>query len=812
MRRGAAILASVIVAVVAGRSAMADINLTNAVLLVPKDATAREQKAAVMLIEEVQKRSRVRWSVEHEWRTDVPVVSLGRQGVLVEPASGGLDEGTPPGAEGFRLVSRGGASPSVYVCGVDERGVLFGAGRLLRELRMAPGSVRLAEGLNLSTAPKYPLRGHQLGYRPKTNSYDAWTADMWEQYIRDLAIFGNNAVELIPPRSDDAPDSPHFPEPQIDMMEKMSRICDEYGIDVWIWYPALDKDYADPAQVEFALKEWGAVFARLPRIDHILVPGGDPGHTPVAPLMNLLEKETEVLHRTHPKAGMWVSPQGFGRAWTDEFTSFLQTKRPAWLTGVVFAPQNFDSLEVLRKAVPEQYPIRHYPDITHTVRCQFPVPDWDYAFAITEQREPINPRPVDYANIFRTFQPYTNGFITYSEGCNDDVNKIVWSCLGWDPDMPVFDALRSYAKFFIGDRYEYSFAQGLLALEENWRGPLLTNYGVDTTLELFRQMERDATPQERLNWRFQQALYRAYYDAYNRRKLIHETALEEAAMDVLRKATLVNVTSVLDEAERILDRSVLEPAGQDLRARVFELAEALYQSVRMQLSVPRYQAIDIGRGANLDLIDVPFNDRLWLKAQFAEIRRQVNDRDKLVSIDALVNWSNPGPGGFYDDLGNLTRQPHLVRDPQAPDNRDPFIWHGDPEFRRMSQVGFEFDLSRRMSWVTQAESRFDAPLVLHYDHLEPGAEYTVRVIYGGEAGGTPDNPVKVRLEIDHGIELHPYMVKPRPPKPLEFDIPKEATSDGELTLRFTRDPGRGGNGRGCQVAEVWLMKKTGGQP
>ena len=28
-----------------------------------------------------------------------------------------------------------------------------------------------------------------------------------------------------------------------------------------------------------------------------------------------------------------------------------------------------------------------------------------------------------------------------------------------------------------------------------------------------------------------------------------------------------------------------------------------------------------------------------------------------------------------------------------------------------------------------------------------------------------------------------------------------------LTLTWSADPGRGGNGRGCQVAEVWLVKK-----
>src|SRR5207244_2710079 len=110
-------------------------------------------------------------------------------------------------------------------------------------------------------------------------NYDGWTPALWEQYIRDLAVFGTNAVELIPPRSDDAADSPHFPLPPMDMMVTMSRLLDDYGLDVWIWYPAMDRDYADPNTVAFALKEWAEVFKKLPRVDAVFVAGGDPGHT-----------------------------------------------------------------------------------------------------------------------------------------------------------------------------------------------------------------------------------------------------------------------------------------------------------------------------------------------------------------------------------------------------------------------------------------------------------------------------------------------------------------------------------------------------
>ena len=145
----------------------------------------------------------------------------------------------------------------MLVAGNDARGVLFGVGRLLRELRMTPGECRCRPGSTSPSAPKYPLRGHQLGYRPKTNSYDAWDLPQWEQYIRDLAVFGTNAVELIPPRSDDDADSPHFPLPPMEMMIGMSQLCDDYGLDVWIWYPAMDADYSDPKTVEHALEGVG---------------------------------------------------------------------------------------------------------------------------------------------------------------------------------------------------------------------------------------------------------------------------------------------------------------------------------------------------------------------------------------------------------------------------------------------------------------------------------------------------------------------------------------------------------------------------
>ena len=773
------------------------LDLSQASVVSPPDLSGPPKKAVAMLIEEVDKRTQIRWVNVSTWlATPAPVIAVGMASEL-DSWAGDLAKELArdrkvEGPEGYRIrVKRSRGAQVVFVIGNDARGVIFGIGHLLRSLRMNPGAVELPDDFSVATSPRYRLRGHQLGYRPKTNSYDAWDVTRWEQYIRDLVVFGCNAIELIPPRSDDDATSPHFPVPPMEMMVAMSRLADEYGLDVWVWYPAMDRDYADPKAVEFALGEWGEVFKKLPRIDAVFVPGGDPGHTPPRVLMDFLARQTENLHRFHPRAQMWVSPQSFNRAWLEEFIGILRNEQPPWLSGVVYGPQVRVSLRQLRSAIPRQYPIRHYPDITHSWRCEYPVPDWDSAYAATEGREPINPRPLDQATIFRLTQSDTIGFLTYSEGCNDDVNKVIWSALGWSPEANVTNVLRDYSRYFIGDANTEDFAQGLLALERNWRGALVTNENVFATLKKFQAMEASASPRLMSNWRFQQALYRAYYDAYTRSRLLYETGLEDRAMAKLREAGTAGSLAAMSEADSILEGALSERVSADWRARVFELAEALYRSIGMQLSVPLYRAIAVDRGANLDNIDVPLNDGPWLKDLFAQVRGLTGEAERLGRIEAIVRWSDPGPGGFYDDLGDLLRQPHLVRGPG---------FEQDPAFLKSALVDFGFK-GGRISWWNNATSLYDEPLVLHYNGLDSSARYKLRVVY---ASDMPSR--KIHLLANDEVEIHPFMAKKIPPEPLEFAIPMEATKTGDLKLSWFRESGLGDNGRGCQVAEVWLIK------
>jgi hypothetical protein len=264
----------------------------------------------------------------------------------------------------------------------------------------------------------------------------------------------------------------------------------------------------------------------------------------------------------------------------------------------------------------------------------------------------------------------------------------------------VLPILREYSRYFLGPGYTDSFAQGLLALERNWKDSLAANASVYATLEQFQAMERAASPADLRNWRFQQALYRAYYDAHVRSRLLHETAIEERALERLRAARNGGSREALAEAGRILDEAQVRPSPE-WRQRVYTLAEALFQSIRQQLSVERYGAIAVGRGATLDSFETPLNNRGWLLARFAEAAALPGEAERLAAIARIVHWTDPGAGGFYDDLGSPSQQPHLVKG---------LSYEEDPQRLKSTLTGFGYAPDWRLSWMTHAESLWDTPL------------------------------------------------------------------------------------------------------
>jgi hypothetical protein len=700
-------------------------------------------------------------------------------------------------AEAFSIVTLPGRL--TIIAGNDDRGELFGAGWLLRHIRFSETGVEVPPHLLVFEAPDKAVRGHQIGYRFKNNTYDAWTLTQFEQGIRDLAIFGTNTIQLIAPVSDDQPTSPLFPAPALDTLLGISKILAKYGLDCDLYYPEIRKNYTDPAAVDAELKDFEALVRAMPRLDALYVPGGDPGHTAPEVLFPLLAREAEVLHRYHPAATIWVSAQGFDRDRYEKFYKLLDAQ-PPWLTGVFFGPQSRDSFFTQRKRIPARYAMQFYPDIAHTMHAQFPVPEWDPIFALTEGREPVCPRPAAFDFIYHHFESLHSGFVTYSEGVNDDVNKIVWSQLGWSSKTPVDTILSEYARFFLhreGVQQELAVS-AIKGLEEDWRGPLEVNPRIPRTVQALETLEQESTPLETEgNSAWEMLLYRGTYDDYLQRKLRRERKSEAEALAAL-DATGGSSADRVAVARKMLDASVPDATERSEHDRLFTLAGVLFHDIGIQLSVKLYGASNWERGANLDRVDTPLIESAWLNHAMDDALKLPDERARRAALHGIAHWSEAMsgamPGAIYDDLGDPGAEPHLVRGVE---------WQRDPEMYEAAIDGIaDRTLADgwRLSWLDYAETLYENRLELKYSDLDPRRSYRVRVTYAGE-----DYALPLRLVANGSVEIHPARLRKSNPETVEFAIPDQAVADGKLSLSWIGPEGSGGSGRGRQVAEVWLL-------
>lgn len=787
------------------------VEMLDATIYLPANADGPQQAAVQMLRDQMAQRTGQYWHLAtYSSTTPLPqglVIAVGRTDQLDHSLMPQPSTPWPQAderAEGFRINTFSSAGRTlVRISGQDDRGMLYGIGYLLRHMEFAPATAVLPEPIDLASAPEFAVRGFQLGYRYKNNTYDAWTPERFEQYIEDLAVFGTNTIEILPPHTDDRATSPLFPVPAMQMMIDISAITKKYGLRCSVYYPAMAKNYADPATQASELKAWGQVLSKLPEVDALFVPGGDPGHTAPSVLFPFLAKMSVVLHKYHPKATIWVSAQGFNAQEMKNFYALINA-HPAWLTGVVAGPQSRDSILVQRAHISPSIPIRFYPDIAHTMQAQFPVQKWDPVYALTEGREVIEPRPLDETAIFRDYAPAMYGFVGYSEGVNDDVNKFLWAALGWNQKADPSNTLLEYARYFLGsDGFsEQTFAEGLLDLERNWQGPIASNTGVDRTFKLFETMQAEATPTQLDNWRFQEALYRAYTDEYERQRYLADQSIEQRAMAALATAPKIGSLAAMQQAAAVLNTGTVQhllastPSLRAWHSTIEMLGGELFDNIGIQLSVEKYGAAGIMRGASLDTLDVALNNRVWLLNQFAHIRTLTSESARLAAIEAVVDWKQPGAGSFYDNLGDASDEPNLVRGPGYP--TDPAFLHTALD----AVSNFTPNDGWRMSQISNAGALYDNDLELRFTGLDPKAHYRLRIDYAGEGYTLP-----MTLVANGTYTLQKSFHRKHDPEFIELDLPQAAVKNGVLDLRWTRPQGMGGGGRGLQVAEVWLLRQ-----
>ncbi|MFO0429489.1 MAG: hypothetical protein ACK526_23180 [Planctomyces sp.] len=809
------------------------IDLRQAEIAAP-DAGRIFNTAQRVLTEEIARRTGITLpSAEDPFQGQKPSILLclaGQAPAHLSPFIDGMN--VPKEAESFSVAIYSKATkPVVVLAGRDDRGVLYAVGWLLLQLKMKKQILELPADTHISTAPRYPHRGHQIGYRSLAHCYDAWTPAMYEQYMRELAVFGANGFETT---GFDGGPLARVTGPE--MAAAWARICSDYGFDFWLFSTAIGGEGKSAREEDEAIAEGMEMIREIPQLDHIYLTGGDGGTSHARPdlMFETTRRFAVEARKINPDLGIWVSNQGFGPEQNNWFFDYLQREQPEWVTGVVYGAWSRILPDEQRARVPAKYPIRLYPDIGHCIRSQYPVPGWDRALAQTLGREPYAPRPRGHANIHNLYDQYADGFLTYSDGVGDDVNKFVWTALGWNPDRDLNQIMLDYARFFFGWDIAERVREGLFGLEDAFTGPLAANTGVEKNFAIWKSLEDEADDTLLSNWRFQECLLRAYYDHYTRLRLIRASSIEERAIAALEQASLVGVEKAIASARTILAESDQDETTAALRARIMELGKELFDSIGAQLDVANYKAKNPERGAVLDFLDTPLNNRLWIEDELdailtgrftATMPESVSSENdvRLARLSRVVKWENPGPGSFYDDLGCAWKQPRLVK-PRT-------LWEDPAGITTPREGHTQVNLSygaARLSWLDHSEALNATPLVMHYEGLDPEASYRVRVTYLGRYLST------IRLVADEKFEIHGaygHTVRnvrfARGPSdraaditsraaevtsedadsvqivtPLEFVIPREATTDGILDLQWQRL-----TGRGAEVAEVWLIKQ-----
>ena len=194
-------------------------------------------------------------------------------------------------------------------------------------------------------------------------------------------------------------------------------------------------------------------------------------------------------------------------------------------------------------------------------------------------------------------------------------------------------------------------------MERNWVGDALTNAHVNVTLGLAEELYTGMGKQSK-NWRLQAHLFRAFYDGYVQRKFQHEMQVEGEVMQLIESAARSAEGSVT-AALRLLAKPWVDPAAKVLKLRTFELGYAINKTLGGGghwggMSVLQSQDPTLG----LLTIDTSLNDKAYLTSALKNASA-LPPTARKAALAAILNWTDPGTGGFYDQLGVVPRSARI---------------------------------------------------------------------------------------------------------------------------------------------------------
>lgn len=771
----------------------------------------------------------------------------------------GLDLPTvkDPGPEGFLLKALSGAAGTVTVlaAGVDERGLLYAAGELLRRITMQNGAAIIPEDLDVRTAPAFEIRGTEVSQGHTMRMLTGariWSEEEWRNAVLEYALAGANTF-AIGHASPSSAERYNFLKSY--GLKTMVAISPSQGTGPPAWAavePIGRQGHLCPSIPEARaaiLAENEARWSNSVQFDYVRFYAGDGGGCiceQCAPYgktyIHMCEALAEIILNYQPATKIFATNQKLDNAGDQAIFDYLNEAPRLWLTGLCYGPgsnamswqpgrRNDHRMDLYRypgfgeydrylqeiiHELPPRQTLLFFSDLTHWVYSEYglvdyaPIPDinrdtpphWsrgiyaehpDPALYMVYDRRTFHARPRHFYRVFRETMRYGIGDVTYSEGHHDHFNQWMWQRLLWNPNLTVEQAVAEYARNFFGPEAAEPMTRAIFQLEENLSVPLAENAGVDR----YCQAVREAGTRMPEAFRNRNALWREY---------LQKGVLDKYCQELLRQQLDIK-TRVEQRAAKALEDGNLEPgiaeAGQLLQqnletpemAALKEEARILGEESDRLLGVRNEGYFHLGQD---------FAGLGWLRRQAHAAAKAENEADRRAALRMIPFYEDPGPGGFYDDAGDPARSPHLV-----------YGWpYCDGEI-----AGANRPSQRSMAFTAEEPQG----VTFAYRGLERGAAYRlraalVRPYYEPRFAATQIQKSESIYADD--ICLTRDLALPEFESGLfEFDVPPECTRDGKLTIRFEKSPGvgegtpsqvalwRNCGGWGTLVSDIWLMKK-----
>jgi hypothetical protein len=766
---------------------------------------------------------------------------------------------TEPGPEGFLLRSDAGQN-LVIAAGLDQRGCLYAVGELLRQITVRKGLLEIPGNLDIRTAPAFEIRGTQVqqsGIALSLAKARPWTGKERQRVVLDYALAGANIFSSGEGAEYDFLKS-------FGLMTQGDFGANTAGGDIPAGWEAKEsigrKGYvclSVPDARKYMLEQCEKYFSSSPSFDLVKFYGGDGGGCECDKckpygliFIKLVEEMAAIIHKYHPQSRVFFTNQKFDNNDDKAILAWLQEKPRDWLWAWGYGPgsdaaswqpghrQNH-RMDLFRypgygpyglypkellHQLPPQQKLVYYNEITHWKYAQhafvqmYPRPDKDgnhpphWSHEIYERRPDqfltmvynrlsFYACPRNYYRVFNDLMPYGIGDITHSSGHHDHFNQWMWQRLLWSPRTTLDEVLVEYGRTWFGPEAAPLMAKALLQLEENIGEQPGSSLAEKPGIKAYYDMVSEAgklIPAEIMekDW-----LWRMY--------------MQKGALD---RYTQLNVAGQMGLRSRIEKQVADAIRSKDPGPLVREALSWFGLKETEEMALLRREAERLGEESNrlfgerndgLFNLDHDFIGLGWLKRQLERALKA----DKKASQELLamvVDYENPGPGGYYDNLGTFNVAPNVT-------SGYPYD-HGQPYVAKMLSEGNR--PSQRSMHYTQDEKE---GVSFHYSNLDPKASYKIRFTFvrpwfqdryaermNQKCQSVYANGILLAKDVELPLQMSDFFT---------WDIPAKATASGELTIvlkksddvasgdRVSVEQWRNSGGWGTIVSEVWLMKK-----